>query len=415
MKLIHFSILTALVTSCSPQPEESNMKAPEAKKIAEEISIHGDTRVDDYFWMRLSDEQKEAKNPDAQTQDVLDYLNAENDYLNAKMAHTNVFQKELFDEIVGRIKQDDSSVPYKKNGYVYYSRFEAGEDYGLNCRKKESMDGKEEIILNGPELGKDQSYFALGGLSVSTNNKMMAYSVDLVSRRQYTIHFKDLETGKVLSDKIENTTGGITWANDNKTVFYTKKDPVTLRSCQIYKHTLGTSQDSDELVYEEKDETFNAWISKSKSGDFIFMGSWSTLSSETQYLDANNPNGEWKLVQAREKDHEYSVSHFGEYFYIVTNDGAKNFKLMKTPISATDKSNWEEVIAHRADVLLEDIDIFKNHLVVSERENGLNQLRVMKWADGSEHYIQFNDPAYMAYSTTNLEFDTDELRTIILH
>lgn len=265
MKLIHFSILTALVTSCSTQPEESNMKAPEAKKIAEEISIHGDTRVDDYFWMRLSDEQKEAENPDAQTQDVLNYLNAENDYLKAKMAHTDGFQKDLFDEIVGRIKQDDESVPYKKNGYVYYSRFEAGEDYGLNCRKKDSMDGTEEIILNGPELGKDQSYFALGSLSVSTNNQMLAYSVDLVSRRQYTIHFKDLETGEVLNDKIENTTGGITWANDNKTIFYTKKDPVTLRSSQIYKHILGTNQDADVLVFEENDETFNAWISDRKS------------------------------------------------------------------------------------------------------------------------------------------------------
>ncbi|MGB0914690.1 MAG: S9 family peptidase [Crocinitomicaceae bacterium] len=410
MKLIHFSILTALLTSCSSQPENSIMKTPEAKKIAEEISIHGDTRVDNYFWMRLSDAQKEAENPDAQTQDVLDYLNAENDYLKAKMAHTDEFQKELFDEIVGRIKQDDESVPYKKNGYVYYSRFEAGEDYGLNCRKKGSMDGKEEIILNGPELGKDQAYFAIGGLSVSTNNKMMAYSVDLVSRRQYTIHFKNLETGEVLKDKIDNTTGGITWANDNKTIFYTKKDPVTLRSCQIFKHTLGTDQSKDELVFEEKDETFNAWISKSKSGDYIFMGSWSTLSSETQYLDANDPNGRWKLIQPREKDHEYSVSHFGEHFYIVTNDGAKNFKLMKTPIKATTKSNWEEVIAHRTDVLLEDIDIFKNHLVVSERQNGLSQLRVMKWADASEHYIQFNDPAYMAFTTTNLEFDTEVLR-----
>ena len=410
MKLIHFSILTALLTSCSTQPEDLNMEAPKAKKIAEEISIHGDTRVDDYFWMRLSDEQKESKTPDAQTKDVLDYLNAENEYLKAKIAHTDDFQKELFDEIVGRIKQDDESVPYKKNGYIYYSRFETGEDYGLNCRKKDSMDAKEEIILNGPELGKDQSYFAVGGTSVSTNNKILAYSTDLVSRRQYTIHFKDLETGKVLSDKIENTTGGIIWANDNKTVFYTKKDPVTLRSYRIYKHILGSDQSSDELIFEEKDETFNCWISKSKSNDFIFMGSWSTLSSETQFLDANTPNDEWQMVQPREKDHEYSVSHFEDHFYIVTNDNAKNFKLVKTPINATKKSNWKEVIGHRADVLLEDIDIFKNHLVVSERKNGLMQLRVKKWNDNTEHYIKFNDPAYMAFTTTNLEFDTDELR-----
>lgn len=410
MKLIHFSILTAILTSCSTQQEDLNMEAPKAKKIAEEISIHGDTRVDDYFWMRLSDEQKESKSPDAQTKDVLDYLNAENDYLKAKMAHTDDFQKELFDEIVGRIKQDDESVPYKKNGYIYYSRFETGEDYGLNCRKKGSMDAKEEIILNGPELGKDQSYFAIGGMSVSTNNKILAFSTDLVSRRQYTIHFKDLETGKILSDKIENTTGGIIWANDNKTVFYTKKDPVTLRSYRIYKHTLGSDQSSDKLIFEEKDETFNCWISKSKSNDFIFMGSWSTLSSETQFLDANTPNAEWQMIQTREKDHEYSVSHFEDHFYIVTNDNAKNFKLVKTPINATKKANWKEVIGHRTDVLLEDIDIFKNHLVISERTNGLMQLRVKKWNNNAEHYIKFNDPAYMAFTTTNLEFDTDELR-----
>jgi oligopeptidase B len=410
MKLIYFSILTALLTGCSTQPQETSMEAPKAKKISKEISIHGDTRVDNYFWMRLSDEQKEAEKPDAQTQDVLDYLNAENDYLKAKLSHTDGFQKELFDEIVGRIKQDDESVPYKKNGYIYYSRFEPGEDYSLNCRKKGSMDAKEEVILNGPELGKDQSYFALGGLSVSTNNEILAYSVDLVSRRQYTIHFKNLTTGELFEDKIENTTGGITWANDNKTVFYTKKDPVTLRSYRIYKHILGTDQSTDELVFEEKDETFGCWISKSKSGDFIFMGSWSTLSSEVQFLDANTPNGKWNVVQPREKNHEYSVSHFDDHFYIVTNENAKNFKLMKTPISSPGKDNWEEVIAHRDDVLLEDIDIFKNHLVISERSNGLMQLRVQRWADKSEHYIKFNDPAYMTFTTTNLEFDTEELR-----
>lgn len=406
-----FILLSALaVASCASDNNEEMIQPPVAKKIEHKITTHGDTRVDNYFWMRLSDEQKNAEKPDAQTQDVLDYLNAENNYLKTKMKHTEGLQNKLFEEIKGRIKEDDASVPVKKNGFIYYTRFEKGQDYPFYCRKKDEEGAKEEVMLDGPKMGEGQAYFAVGGRSVSQNNQYLAYGVDLVSRRQYTIHFKDLNTGKVLEDKIENTTGGAVWANDDKTVFYSKKDPVTLRSFQIYKHVLGTDQSNDELVYEEKDETFGCSVFKTKSSDYIMIGSWQTLSTEYRFIDANNPNGEWKVIQPRQRDLEYSVDHFGDHFYIVTNLDAKNFRLMKTPVTATSKENWKEVIGHREDVLLEGIDIFKDHLVVSERKAGLNQLRVINWATQDEHYIEFNDPAYTAYTFDNPDFDTKTLR-----
>ena len=397
-----------ILASCSTT--ENMTEAPRAKQIEKKITTHGDTLVDNYFWMRLSDEQKEAETPDAQTQDVLDYLNAENEYHAEVMKPTEDLQETLYEEIVGRIKQDDQSVPVKVNGYVYYSRYEEGQDYPLTCRKKDDENGAEEVLLNMPEMAKDQSYFAVGGQSISENNELMAYSVDLVSRRQYTIHFKNLVTGEKYEDEIKNTTGGITWANDNKTVFYTKQDPVTLRSNQIFKHVLGTPVEQDKLVYEEMDETFGCSVYKTKSRKFIMIDCYQTLSTEYRFLDADNPDGEWTVFQQRERDLEYYVDHFEDNFYITTNMDAKNFRLMKTPLDKTGKDNWTEVIGHREDVLLEDIDIFKNHLVVTERKNGLIELRVINWVDMSEHYIEFNDPAYAAYTYSNPEFDTDELR-----
>lgn len=409
MKKIIYTIAALILVSCSTT--EDMIQAPKAKKIEETITTHGDSRVDNYFWMRLSDEQKEAETPDdAQTQDVLDYLNAENDYLKQVMKPTEKLQETLYEEIVGRIKQDDESVPVKVNGYMYYSRFEKGEDYPLYCRKKGDQSGAEEILLNMPKMAKDQSYFAVGDQSVSENNELLAYSVDLVSRRQYTIHIKNLSTGEKYADEIKNTTGGITWANDNKTIFYTKQDPVTLRSNQIYKHELGTPVDQDKLVYEEADETFGCSVFKTKSRKFIMIACYQTLSTEYRFIDADEPNGTWQMFQKRERDLEYSVDHFEDNFYITTNLEAKNFRLMKTPLDKTEKSNWTEVIGHRKDVYLEDIDIFKNQLVVTERKNGLIELRVIKWADQSEHYIEFSDPAYTAYTFSNPEFDTEILR-----
>lgn len=385
-------------------------KPPVAKKISETITTHGHSRIDDYFWMRLSDEQKEAKNPDPQTKDVLNYLKEENDYLKAVMKSTEGFQEKLYTEITARIKQDDVSVPVKKRGYSYYTRFEKGQDYELHCRKADKKGAKEEVLLNGPEMGKGKSYFSIGGASVSTNNNLLVYGVDFVSRRQYTLHFKDLSTGKVLKDKIENTTGSAIWANDNKTIFYTKNDPVTLRSYRIFKHVLGTDQSTDELVFEEKDETFNCFVFKSKSEQYIMIGSSQTLATEYRFLDANNPSGEWKIVQPRERDHEYHVEHYGDQFYIVTNWKAKNFRLMKTAVGSTDKAHWQEVIAARKAVMIEEIEIFKDYLVVTERKDGLTNLRVIRWDDWSEHYIRFDDPAYSVYEHSNVEFDTKMLR-----
>jgi len=391
--------------------QEPMMKAPVAKKVKETLTIHGDARVDDYFWMRLSDEQKEAENPDDQTKDVLEYLNAENAYRAAVMEPTEDLQKKLFDEMVRRIKQDDATVPVNKHGYSYYTRFEVAADYPLYCRKALTDDAQEQILLNGPEMGNDQAYFNIGSYEISSNNNLIAYSVDWVSRREYTLYIKDLRTGSMYADKIENTTGGMVWANDNRTLFYTKQDPVTLRSNQIFKHVIGTDQTADELVYEEKDETFGCDIMKSKSDEYLIISSWQTLSSEYRYLSANDPNGKWKVIQTREKNLEYSVSHYGDYFYIITNaDGASNFKLMRTPVSKPSKANWEEVIAHRPDVLLEDIEIFQSHYVLSERKNGLNQLRVMDWAGGPGHYIQFPDPAYAANVGENPDFSSTLLR-----
>ena len=403
--------LALLLLSCTNQNNNyMTLQPPKAKLIEEQITTHDDTRIDNYFWMRLSDAQKNAETPDAQTQDVLDYLNAENDYRAATMKHTEALQKNLFNEIKGRIKEDDASVPVKDNGYIYYTRFEKGQDYAFYCRKKDEVGAEEEVMLDGPKMGDGQAYFAIGGTSISKNNQYLAYGVDLISRRQYTLHFRDLKSGEILQDKIENTTGGATWANDNKTIFYTKKDPVTLRSFQIFKHVLGTDQKDDILVYEETDETFGCSVFKTKSSDYIMIGSWQTLSTEYRFIDANDPNGEWKVVQLRERDLEYSVDHFGDHFYIVTNLDAKNFRLMKAPVSDPSKENWEEVIAHRDDVLLEGIDIFKDHLVVSERKAGLNQLRVINWTSKDEHYISFKDPAYMTYTFDNPDFNTTTLR-----
>ncbi len=398
-------------SSTPDTPEKDDMtKAPVAKKIAHEHLTHGDSRMDNYQWMRLSDEQKEAATPDAQTQDVLDYLNAENAYCEEQLGHTKELQEELYEEIVGRIKQTDQSVPTKVDGYWYYNRYEEGQDYAYYCRKKGTMDAEEEIMLNGPEMGAEHDYFAVGGMSVSGNNNLMVFGIDTVSRRQYTLQVKNLETGELLSDKIENVTGGATWANDNKTFFYTRKDPVTLRSYRIYRHVLGTDAANDVLVYEETDETFGCSVFKTKSKDYLMIACYQTLSTEYRFLDANNPTGEFKIIQPRERDLEYSVAQYGDNFYITTNLDAKNFRLMKAPISAPGKENWTEMIAHRDDVLLEGIEIFKDFLIVEERSQGLTQIRVKKWASDDEYYLEFQDPAYLAYVGYNPEFDTKVMR-----
>ncbi len=390
--------------------QKQEVKPPVAKKVPHEMTMFNDTRVDDYYWMKLSDEQKKAETPDAQTSDVLAFLNAENDYSKSMLAHTEKFQKQLFDEIVGRIKQDDQSVPYKDNGYYYITRYEEGKEYRIISRKKDNLEAPEEILLDENELAKPYSYYRVAGTNVSPNNKILAYGEDTLSRRIYKIQFKDLETGKMLPDVIENTTGGTVWANDNKTVFYTRKDDA-LRSYKIFKHKLGTDSSQDELVFHEEDETYSCFIYKTKSKKYLVLGSYATLTQEYKYLNADTPDGEFKIFEPRNRDMklEYGISHYKDSWYIRTNLDAQNFRLMKCPEGKTSRDNWTEVIPHRSDVLLEGMDIFNDYLVLSERKEGITNLRIRPWK-GGEHYVDFGEKAYLAYTSVNMDFDTEILR-----
>jgi len=314
--------------SCNDNPKEMSktpsklmmkkeLVAPSARMLPEELEKHGDTRIDNYYWMKLTDEQKNAKDPDEQTKAVVDYLNAENAYKEEMLSHTKTLQENLFEEIKGRIKQTDMSVPYRKNGYYYITRYEEGKEYPIHSRKKESLDNEEEIMLNVNDLAKDKDYYAVGSRSVSTDNKILAYGEDTLSRRIYNVRFKNLDTGEMLSDIIENTTGGVTWANDNKTVFYTRKDDA-LRAYKIFKHVLGTPSSQDVEIFHEKDETFGTFVYKTKSKKYIVIGSYSTLSNEYKYVNADTPNAAFTMFQPRERKLEYSISHYGDKWYVST-------------------------------------------------------------------------------------------------
>ncbi|MFK8060108.1 MAG: S9 family peptidase [Polaribacter sp.] len=391
--------------------KSTDAKIPLAIKKPFKLEKHNDVRIDNYFWMRLSDEQKLSEVKDEQTQNVVNYLEEENAYYEEVTKNTKAFQEELFEEMKGRIKEDDSSVPYKSNGYFYITRFEKGKQYPIYSRKKENLEADEKILFDVNEMAKDFDYYQLGGLNVSLNNKLAVFATDTVSRRQYFLRIKNLETGEIYKDIIENTTGGSVWANDNSTIFYTKKDPVTLRSAKIYRHVLGTPTSEDVLVYEEKDETFGTYVTKSKSKKYIIIGSYSTVSNEAQFLSADNPTGEFTLFQARERDLEYNVSHFGDSFYLLTNkDKATNFKLMKTSIDKTSKENWVDVIPHRKDTLLEDFSIFKEYLVLEERTNGLNKVRIKRWDNSADYYLPFDEETYSANVYANPDFDTEIIR-----
>ena len=375
-------------------------KPPLAKQIPKKLTIHDDVRIDEFYWLN------DRENPE-----VIDYLNKENDYYNAHTAHTKDFQVSLFEEMKSRIKEDDSSVPYKYNGYWYITKFEKGKDYPIYIRKKESLTASEELLFDCNEMAKGHSYFRLVGLNISPNNHMISYGIDTTGRRQYKLQIKDLKTDKVFKEEISNTTGGSTWANDNKTLFYTLKDETTLRSESIYKHLLNTDSKLDELVYKELDDTFGVSVYKTKSKKYLVIGSFSTLTTEYQILNADTPNGDFKMFQARTRGLEYGISHYNSDFYIVSNaDGAKNFKLSKTPDSHTQMEYWVDVIPHRESVLLEDIEIFKDFLVISERENGLNQIKISRWDGTDSYYLPFESETYTAYTLSNIDFDTNILR-----
>ena len=391
--------------------KSTDAKYPIAEKQPKKLVKHGDVRVDNYFWMRLSDEQKLAPVKDAHTQKVINYLEAENDYHDKITAYTKNFEEELFLEMKGRIKEDDATVPYKDNGYFYITRYEKGKQYPIYSRKKEHLESEEQIMFDVNQMSKGYEYYKLGGLNISLNNKLAVFATDTVSRRQYFLRIKNLETGEIYKDIIDNTTGGSVWANDNKTIFYTKKNPVTLRSEKIYRHVLGTPTSEDVEVYHEKDETFGTYVTISKSKKFIIIGSYSTTSTEAQFLEADNPTGEFKVLQPRVKDLEYNVAHYKEHFYLLTNkDKATNFKLMKTPVTKTTLENWIDVIPHREDTLLEDFSIFKEYLVLEERSNGLNKVRIKRWDNKEDYYLPFNEETYSVGVYGNPEFDTDIIR-----
>ena len=389
------------IMSCNSVTKEEFMEtivAPVAKQVKKELTMHGHTRVDNYYWLN------DRENPE-----VINYLNNENEYTQFNLAHTKPLQEKLYKEIVGRIKQTDMSVPYFENGFYYYSRNEEGKEYPIHCRKKGTLEADEEIMLDVNKMARNYAYYSVVGLSVSPDNKILAFGVDNLSRRLYTIYFKNLETGEIQKKKIKNTSGGATWANDSRTVFYSQKDPETLRVDKIFKHKLD-EKTKDELIFHEADETFGTFVYRTKSDKYIVIGSYSTLSTEYRFVDADQPDYKFEIIQAREKDHEYSISHYKDHFYITTNHKAKNFRLMKTPVNKTGIENWTEVIPHRADVLLEEVEIFNDFFVLEERKNGLTEIRVKSWNGSKDYYIEHGEEVYTSYVSYNPDINTKTLR-----
>jgi oligopeptidase B len=398
LRAFFYLVLPVFLVLISCNANDAMKKPPVAKKIPKELTIHDHTRIDNYYWLN------NRENPE-----VINYLKAENAYTDAMMADVKDLQEKLYDEIVGRISQTDVSVPYFTNGYYYYSRFEEGKEYPVYCRKKGSMDSQEEVMVNVNEMAEGYEYYDLASITVSPDNKRIAYGVDTVSRRLYTIYIKNLETGEIMDENIPLTAGSAQWANDNRTLFFAEKDTVTLRPCLIKRYRIGEDRKA-ELVFEEKDETYNVYVYKSRSKELIVLGSSANMSDEYRILSANDPDGSFKIVQEREKGHEYSIDHFKDKLYIRTNLDAKNFRLMVTPLNATGKENWKEVIPHRSDVLLEGIMNFDDYMVIDERMKGNTVLRIINMKTGKEHHIDFGEEVYTTWISVNPEFSTDLLR-----
>jgi len=404
------TLLSAIIIIAACTGKTQKIPPPVAEKIPFEIESHGDVRVDNYYWMRLSDDQKSAEVPDEETKRVLDYLNAENAYKEAMMEHTVSLREKIFAELTGRIKKDDSTVPYLENGYYYFVKYTEGKEYPVYYRRSAFEGSPDELLLDVNKLAEGQAYCSVSGVNVSPDNKTLAYGIDLVSRRMYTIMFMDIATGKILDEKIENTTGQTEWSGDSRNVFYIVRDPQTLRSFRVMRYRLG-SDGSSEIVYTEEDEIFAVSLSKTMSKKYILINSSQTLSTETRIIDANKPEGPIRVLEPRKPNHEYRADHLNGYFYLHTNSGgATNFKLMKTPENKTGIENWTDVLPHRPDVLLEDVTLFDNYLVTNERMNGLNNLRILGLSDGSDHYIKFDEDAYTAGISVNPEPSTNTLR-----
>jgi oligopeptidase B len=370
-----------------------------ARKIPTPLEKHGHVRIDNYHWLR------ERDNPE-----VLAYLKAENEYAEKELAHTKALEEKLFGEIKARFKQNDMSVPYKRDGYYYYTRYEEGKEYPIYARKQGSLDAPEEVMLDANVLAAGHEFFSIGGWAVSSGRDLLAYAVDTQGRRIHTAYVKNLGSGEVLPETLPNVTENLVWANDNKTLFYAKQDETTLRQFQIYRHEIGSDPCRDQLVFQEDDETFVAYMFKSKSKKFLIIVSAQSVTQEYRYLDADDPAGEFTIFLPREREHEYHVDHFSDRFIIRTNSQAKNFRLMATPLERTARQHWQELVPHREEVYLSDFDIFADHLVLEERSRGLTQIRVLPWAGGAGHYLEFAEPAYRAHLGTNPELDTATLR-----
>jgi len=385
----------ALFSACSPKQPAT---PPVAKIIPNTTVIHGDTLVDNYYWLR------DKTNPE-----VIKYLEDENAYTKSVMKHTEKLQKKLYKEMLGRIQETDLSVPSRKDDYFYYQRTVKGKQYPIYCRKKGNLNAAEEILLDQNELAKGHSYLEVGVYNVSPDHRILAYSVDANGSEQYDLRFKDLGTGRTLSETIPNTYYGAEWANDNKTFFYTTLDSIG-RPYRLFRHEIGTDPKNDALVFEEPDEAFYMNFFKTKSEEFLMIGLGSMTTTEVYFIRADQPTSQPTSIAKRKSGIEYNVDHHGDYFYIISNENALNFKLMKAPVAAFARKNWKEVIAHRTDVKLEGVDFFRNYQIVYERELGLEKILVTNLADGQSHYIDFPEPVYSVFPSNNPEFDTEVFR-----
>lgn len=377
---------------------ENIVNPPLAEKQPQILELHGDQRIDDYFWLR------ESENPQA-----IAYLEAENAYTQKMMQHTEALQTKLYDEMLARIQETDLSVPVRKDDYYYYSRTEEGKAYSIQCRKKGSLDAPEEVLLDQNELAKEHEFFSLGVFQISPNHQILAYSVDTSGSEQYTLFFLDLNTFELYSENIPETSFSLTWGNDNQTVFYTKIDDAN-RPYQLFRHTLKSQITEDVLIYHEPDDTYHLYVGTTRSEAYILMSLSSSITTEIHYLDANNPKGDFQLIHPRTTGMEYDVDHHSDYFYIVTNDEATNFKLVKTPVATPNKENWQTVIPHREDVMLTGVSLFVNHLVIYESKAGLETARVQNLSTGKENNLTFPEPTYTFSEGSNPEFNTSILR-----
>ena len=402
-KIIFIIFVIFVFSSCKKKVImnfERNLMAPIAEKKPYQLKIFDNIRVDNYYWM------KERENPE-----VIDYLERENDYYQKMTKGSKSYKDKLFEELKGRIKKNDESVPYFFNGYWYITRYEKGKQYPIYTRKKDSIKAKEEILFDCNKMAEGYDYFHLAGINVSPDNTKVVYGIDIESRRKYDIYVKDLITGETKDTNIKNASGGSAWAGDNNYFFYVKKNPKTLRSEKVFLHNFKKPNTQDSLIFHERDETFSVYLRESKSREYIFINSYSTLTSECQFVKSSQPLSEFQLVQKRTRGLEYSVDQYEDYFYILNNkDGAFNFKISKAPISYPNSENWDDILDHRENVLLEDIEIFNEHFVVTERENGLTRFKIKRWDGSEDYFIPVSGETYSLYGGHNPNFNTSKFR-----